>query len=74
VPALPWGSRSGQKLRSLISLTTVDDLERVAALLSDGSMHAAIERRYPLAEVPDAMRRLAAGQAHGKLVIAVSDA
>ncbi len=74
LPSLPWGSRSRQKLRSLISLTTVDGLERVAALLANGSMHAAIERRYPLAEVPDAMRRLAAGEAQGKLVIAVSNA
>ena len=73
LPSLPFGAGSRQKLRSLISLTTVDDLERVSELLAKGSMHAAIERRYPLAEVPDAMRRLAAGEAQGKLVIAVSD-
>jgi len=74
LPSLPFGAGSRQKLRSLISLTTVGDLERVAELLARGSMRAAIERRYPLAEVPDAMRRLAAGEAQGKLVIAVSDA
>ncbi len=46
-------------------------LERLAALVQDGSLAPAVERTYPLAEAPTAMRHLVAGQVRGKLVITV---
>ena len=44
-------------------------MEQLSALLDVGTMVPAIDRRYPLAEVPDALRCLQAGLARGKLVI-----
>ena len=38
-------------------------------MLEAGTLVPVIDRRYPLSEVPDAFRYLAAGQAQGKLVI-----
>jgi NADPH:quinone reductase-like Zn-dependent oxidoreductase len=47
------------------------DLDTLAGMLESGSIVPVIERRYPLAEVPDAMRYLGEGHAHGKLVITI---
>ncbi|MEO8262956.1 MAG: NAD(P)-dependent alcohol dehydrogenase [Pseudolysinimonas sp.] len=58
-----------QRAVGLISLTKPADLERVAGLLASGEVNSAIEQVLPLAEVPDAMRRLEAHQVRGKLVI-----
>lgn len=38
-------------------------------MLDEGTLRPVIDRRYPLADVPDALRELAAGTAKGKLVI-----
>ena len=46
-------------------------LERLAALATDGSVASVMDRPYPLAEAPDAVRHLATGQAAGKVVITV---
>jgi NADPH:quinone reductase-like Zn-dependent oxidoreductase len=48
-----------------------DDMARLSALLEAGTLAPAIDRRYPLAEVPDALRYLAAGRALGKIVITI---
>ena len=40
-------------------------------MLEAGTLVPVIDRRFPLAEVPDAMRYLAAGNAQGKLVITI---
>jgi NADPH:quinone reductase-like Zn-dependent oxidoreductase len=49
------------------------DLERLAQLIEVGQLSPSIEQSYPLHEVPDAMRHLAAGHARGKLVISIPD-
>jgi NADPH:quinone reductase-like Zn-dependent oxidoreductase len=46
-------------------------LDRLASLATEGKIAFFIERPYPLAEAPDAVRRLAAGKATGKVVITV---
>ena len=46
-------------------------LERLAALVQDGSLAPAVERTYPLAEAPTAMRHLVAGQVRGKVTISI---
>lgn len=48
-----------------------EDLELLATLLTSGQVVPVIERTYPLAETPQALRYLAEGHAHGKLVITV---
>jgi NADPH:quinone reductase-like Zn-dependent oxidoreductase len=48
-----------------------DDLAFVTGLLESGDVTPVIDRRYELREVPEAIRRLEAGRAKGKVVIAV---
>jgi NADPH:quinone reductase-like Zn-dependent oxidoreductase len=50
------------------------DLERLARLVEAGQLTPTIDRTYPLDEAPDAMRHLEAGQARGKIVVAVTPA
>jgi len=45
------------------------DLEQLAHLLATGTITSVIDRRYPLSEVPDAIRYLEEGHARGKVVI-----
>jgi NADPH:quinone reductase-like Zn-dependent oxidoreductase len=61
-----------QRLIGLVSLTAASDLDRVAQLLESGHVKPAIDRSYPLAETPDAMRRLEQRAVRGKVVIKVS--
>jgi NADPH:quinone reductase-like Zn-dependent oxidoreductase len=49
------------------------DLERLAALIEAGELTPVIDKTYPLHQAPDAMRRLEAGHARGKLVITLTD-
>jgi NADPH:quinone reductase-like Zn-dependent oxidoreductase len=49
------------------------DLERLARLIEAGDVTPVIDRTYPLDQAPDAMRRLEAGEARGKLVITVAN-
>ncbi len=64
----------GQRLTMLAPKEHYAVLERLTELIEDGKLLPAIERTYPLDEMPDAMRHLQAGRARGKLVIAVSSA
>lgn len=45
------------------------DLDELAALLASGAVRPVVDRRYDLAEARAAFRRLAAGEARGKLLI-----
>jgi NADPH:quinone reductase-like Zn-dependent oxidoreductase len=60
-----------QKLTSLAAVRRREDLEEIAAMVVSGEITPVIDRVYPLGEVPEAFRRLEAGEARGKLVIAV---
>jgi NADPH:quinone reductase-like Zn-dependent oxidoreductase len=68
-PLLSVGRR--RSLRLLLDWKPNDaaDLAHLGSLVADGRLVPAIDRRYPLAELPEAIRYLAAGQARGKLVI-----
>jgi NADPH:quinone reductase-like Zn-dependent oxidoreductase len=48
-------------------------LVSITELCEAGTVVPAIDRRYPLREVPDALRYLGEGRAKGKLVITVED-
>ena len=68
----PWLSRNGsQKMGNLLAKPNQKDLVFVKELLEVGKVVPVIERRYPLREVPEAIRYLEAGDAQGKVVITV---
>jgi NADPH:quinone reductase-like Zn-dependent oxidoreductase len=47
------------------------DLERLTDLIATGHVVPSIDRTYPLDRVPDAMRRLEAGEVRGKVAIRI---
>jgi NADPH:quinone reductase-like Zn-dependent oxidoreductase len=47
------------------------DIATLSRLLEEGVIRPAIDRRYPLAEVPDALRDLQSGRPCGKLLIEI---
>ena len=61
----------GQRLQMMIVKGRAGDLERLAAMTEDGRLVPALDRTYPLAQAPDALRRLAAGQVRGKVAIVI---
>ena len=46
-----------------------EDLALLAKLFESGEVVPVIDKRYPLSEVPEALRYLAGGQVLGKLII-----
>ncbi len=63
-------SRTGDRhLGILIGKPNKDDLAAAAAQAVSGVLRPVIDRTYPLAAVADALRRLGAGEALGKLVV-----
>ncbi|MFD9100314.1 NAD(P)-dependent alcohol dehydrogenase [Streptomyces virginiae] len=60
----------GQRLRSLAVMEQHhSDLLALTELIEDGSVTPVVDRSYPLAEVPDAIRHLRGGQVRGKIAI-----
>ncbi|MFI8391380.1 NAD(P)-dependent alcohol dehydrogenase [Streptomyces sp. NPDC085540] len=59
----------GHRLRAHGTLVRRRDLEALTELIEAGSVTPAVDRTYPLAEVPDAIRRLRDGQVRGKIAI-----
>jgi NADPH:quinone reductase-like Zn-dependent oxidoreductase len=75
IPAIVLGpilSRLGDRqVRMMMTRPNQQDLLLMKQLLEAGRIVPVIDRRYPLAEVPDAIRYLMAGHARGKVVISV---
>ena len=68
----PWISMTGsKKMTSVSSKPEKKDLLFIKELLESGKVKPAIDRRYPLSEVAEAIRYLEEGHAHGKVVINV---
>jgi len=61
----------GQKLGSLMASENSADLLALGELIDAGKVAPAIDRTYPLSEVPAAIRSLLKGQVRGKVVITV---
>jgi NADPH:quinone reductase-like Zn-dependent oxidoreductase len=61
-----------QKLGFMLASVRTADLEYVAGLMAEGKVRSVIDRRYPLAQTPDAIRYLETGRARGKVVIEVA--
>ncbi|MCW3036737.1 MAG: Alcohol dehydrogenase zinc-binding domain protein [Actinobacteria bacterium] len=60
-----------QKLGTLTTSENSEDLRVLRELLEAGKIAPAIDRTYPLSEVPVAIRHMQEGHARGKVVIAV---
>lgn len=57
------------RLRPLGTQVRHRDLEALTELIEAGSVTPAVDRTYPLAEVPDAIRHLRSGRVRGKIAI-----
>ena len=68
----PWMSMNGnQKMGSLLAKPNKDDLAFMRELIEAGKVVPVIDKRYPLSEVPSAIRYIEEGHAKGKVVITV---
>ena len=68
----PWMSMTGgNKIGTYMTVTKKEDLILISELLEAGKIAPVIDRRYPLSEVPEAIRYLEGGHARGKVVITV---
>jgi NADPH:quinone reductase-like Zn-dependent oxidoreductase len=66
----PWIRRtSGKKVRLLVVQRNRKDLESITELCVSGKVKPVIDKRYPLRDVPEALRYLGEGYAKGKIVI-----
>ena len=59
----------GQRLVTVLNKEHYSGLDRLAQLAVRGEVVPSIERTYPLADAPDAVRQLEAGQVRGQVVI-----
>lgn len=61
----------GQDLKMFVSKEKHEDMLTLTELIEAGKVTPAVERTYPLSEVPKAIRHIEEGHARGKLVITV---
>jgi NADPH:quinone reductase-like Zn-dependent oxidoreductase len=71
VGALALSPFVGQSLRPLAAKTTAESLADLKELVESGKVVPAVDRTYPLSEVPEAMRYLEEEHARAKVVITV---
>jgi NADPH:quinone reductase-like Zn-dependent oxidoreductase len=68
----PWiRGVTGKKMRILAVQPNLKDLVYVTKLYEAGKVVPVIDRRYPLSEIPEALRYLGEGRTKGKVVITV---
>src|SRR5215204_5446524 len=61
----------GQKLGTFVNKENDEDMLILKEFIEDGTLTPVIDRTYPLAQVPEAIRYLEEGHARGKVVITV---
>jgi NADPH:quinone reductase-like Zn-dependent oxidoreductase len=68
----PWISMTGsQSMSNMLVKPNKNDLLFMKDLVEAGRVMPVIDRRFPLSQIPDAIRYLAGGHATGKVVITV---
>jgi NADPH:quinone reductase-like Zn-dependent oxidoreductase len=68
----PWiRGTTGKKIRILAVKPSLEDMVYVTELCEAGKVVPVIDRRFPLSEVPEALRYLGEGRTKGKVVITV---
>jgi NADPH:quinone reductase-like Zn-dependent oxidoreductase len=60
-----------QRLRMFANRENREDLQTLTELIEAGKLTPVVDRTYPLADAPEAIRYLEAGRARGKVVITV---
>jgi len=65
----PWLSLGPQKFGNLLTTPSQSDLFVLKDFIEAGKIKPVIERRYPLREVPQAIRYVEEGHARGKVVV-----
>jgi NADPH:quinone reductase-like Zn-dependent oxidoreductase len=73
VKAAAYSPFVSQAFRFFIAELNQKDLDVLRGLMQDGKVTPVIDRRYPLAEVPEAIRYLEEGHARGKVIINVAE-
>ncbi len=61
----------GQTLRTFVATERTEDLKVLTELIGSGRVTPVIDRTYPLAELPAAIRHMQDGRSRGKVVITV---
>jgi NADPH:quinone reductase-like Zn-dependent oxidoreductase len=69
--ALVFSRFVSQKFPVFVARSSQEDLTIVCKLMEAGKVTPVIDKRYPLSEVPEALRYLEEGHARGKVVITV---
>jgi NADPH:quinone reductase-like Zn-dependent oxidoreductase len=64
----------GQKLRPLNAKVRTEDLDTLRELIESGKVMPVIDRTFPLAEAPEAIRYVHDSRARGKVVVTVDGA
>lgn len=68
----PWIKRTtGKKIRILVVMPNLKDMLYITELYEAGKIVPVIDRRFPLSEVPEALRYLGENRSKGKVVIAM---
>jgi NADPH:quinone reductase-like Zn-dependent oxidoreductase len=62
----------GQTLRTFVASENATDLSALRVLIEAGTVSAAVDRTYPLTQVPAAIRQMLDGSVRGKLVVSVA--
>ena len=65
--------KEGQQFVGFISQGRKEDMDLLADLLRTGKIKTVIDRTYPFADAPEAMRYLETGRARGKVIVTVGD-
>jgi NADPH:quinone reductase-like Zn-dependent oxidoreductase len=71
IDAMLYSRFVSQQVISLLADLNARDLEVLRDMIQAGKITSVIDRRYPLDEVPEAIRYLEQGHARGKVVVAV---
>ena len=69
IPELAMSPFVSQKFTSFMAKLNREDLTAIGELMAEGKVTPAIDRRYSLSEVPDAVRYVEEGHARGKVII-----
>lgn len=71
--ALLWSQFTSQRWESMLADIDAADLDYLAQQMAAGKLSAVIDRRYALAELPEAMRYLETGRVRGKLLVDIAE-
>ena len=63
---------TGKNIRVLVVRPNLDDMLHITELYEARKIVPVIDRRYPLSEVPEALRYLGEGRAKGKVIITIA--